>query len=205
MTWNNITVPRIKFKTCAACDTFFDSILLFKIREGPSHSRRKIFGSRWKTDFDAEESGKWFERNRVDASGVFWHIHHARSRAILRPLVPHFPADVAFFPGRCASERRDMLDSWISIGTYDDIHGRDSPDESLRFSFSFRDAALESYWGGIYIHIQDVTYLRRWNKIDDDAIVWYNWFTGKTQNKGNFRSLCNAIEAIVMFWVVMLL
>lgn len=149
-------------------DPFLDSFLLFKIQEGPSHSREKIFGAGRTGERALKKAGKRFEQNRVDASEVFWAYSPTLrgSRAILRSLVPHFPADVAFFPGRCASERRReryarQLDfdrhvwrqprSWFPRTNLSD------------FSGFGRDAALESYWEG------DICIFKTWHICADET------------------------------------
>ncbi|CAL1689829.1 unnamed protein product [Lasius platythorax] len=74
------------------------------------------------------------------------HIHRAIWR-ILRPLVPHFLADVAFFCGRCAKY------AWqLNF----ERHDRDSLTNLFNFN-TFRDAAIGSPIEG---YIQDVTYPR---------------------------------------------
>jgi len=110
--WREMILPRrrIKFRLRAAVIPF--SILFYYLRfernPRPFHSfLSKIFGAG-----RALEDELWKERETVRAKSsrcirnVLGIFTHAQSRAILRSLVPHFPANVAFFPGRCASERR---------------------------------------------------------------------------------------------------
>jgi len=130
---------RIKFRLRAAVIPF--SILFYYLRfeRNPSLSFFLIKDIRSSRSCARERALKRtgngsseIESMHQECSG---HIHPCSESRDITLARSSFSGKRCFFPRqmRERTSTRDMLDSWISIGTYDDILGRDFSDESLRF------------------------------------------------------------------------